>query len=233
MFNKTGLKFAVCNFIFANVLLALTSCSSNSEQPPATTPVKKESKYASILSKCTIVPSDTLHIYSIGNITESKKFEYLGAKLDTAETALLMPLISKAENSIDGNIYACYKLAINQHYTGIIARTPAMYDDSSIKFFILDNTADSITGFVELAEIWGDAGDALAKETWLYKNEEQKLTAFLWQKISHDASVEDPANTKVEVINDYFLLDLSKSKPDTVSSKAEYLLKTFQRLNRK
>lgn len=233
MFNKTGLKFVAARFIFFNVLLLLGACSNNAEQTPDTkAPEKKESKYLSILAKCKEAPSDTLHIYSVGNIYDAKDFQYKGTLLDSAETALLMPLISKEENNADGHIYACYKIAIDENHTGIIARTPAMYDDSSIKFFTLDNGTDSISAFIELGEIWGDAGDVLEKQSWIYKNAEQKLTAFLWQTIIHDFSVEDPVNTKVDETNDYLLLDLSKPKPDTISKTAKELSKTFQRKKR-
>jgi hypothetical protein len=133
----------------------------------------------------------------------------------------------------DNGYFACYKFSIDSTKTGLITRTPSTYEPSSIKLLILDKHKDAITEYIELAETFGDAGDMAEKISWLFKDDNKKYKAFMWVEESHDNSVEDEKDTTVQTWNYYYLLDISKSKVDTISQNEKELMKKFGTLIRR
>jgi hypothetical protein len=105
-----------------------------------------------------------------------------------------------------------------------------MYVPSSLKLFFLDKAKDTITSYVELAEIWGDAGDYMRLDSWLFIDNKKNLSAFVWLMEGHDNSAEAENDTTREEWNQYRLLDLSKGRADTIGKNSEKLRKKFQGL---
>ena len=172
-------------------------------------------------------------MYSSGKGINADTFQYKGVLIDSTDARLFPPEV--AEGMMNGftGIYVCYTFAIDDSHTGIVARTPAMYDASSIKLFTLDNERDTLTGFIELGELWGDDGNMVEKTSWLYRDQNMNLHAYTWVQETYDHSVEEENDTSVERTNYYYVLNLSKPKYDTVNRNAGNLLKTFQAVNRR
>lgn len=194
---------------------------------------KKDSRYARILAKCKVITIDTLQVYSCAEGINADTFQYKGVLIDSTDAPLFPPEVAEGMLNNFTGIYACYVFAIDEGYTGIIARTPAMYDASSIKLFTLDNERDTLTGFIELGELWGDAGELMEKTSWLYRDKKMKLHAYMWVQETYDHSVEDERDTTVDRTDYHYVIDLSQPKYDTVNSNAGDLLKTFLQVNRR
>lgn len=207
----------------------LAACQNKADEPfsKAGRP-KKDSRYARILAKCKVITIDTLQVYSAGEGINADTFQYIGVPIDSVDAKLFPPEVADGMLNGGTGIYACYTFAMDESHTGMIVRTPAMYDATSIKLFSLDNALDTLTGFIELAEQWGDAGDELKKTSWLYRDQKMRLHAYLWVQETFDHSVENEKDTVVDRTDHYCVLDLSKPKYDTINKNAGALLKTFQ-----
>ena len=181
-----------------------------------------ESKYKKLLSKFITITIDTLKVYSSEDYGN-----YKGIKLDSLD-AILFPKEIAEEYFQEHDLYACYKFEINSTKIGLLTRTPSMYVPSSIKLFIYNKTLDSISEYIELAESWGDAGDALEKTSWIIKSKENEINALIRVTESHDHSVEDENDTIVESWDNHFLIDLLKPKIDTINKDSESLIKRYK-----
>jgi hypothetical protein len=183
-----------------------------------------ESKYKKLLSKFKTITIDTIKVYS------SDDYEnYKGIRLDSLDAILFPKEIAEAYFH-EQDLYACYKFEINATKIGLLTRTPSMYVPSSIKLFIYNKALDSITEYIELAELWGDAGDALEKTSWIIKSKENEINALIKVTLSHDHSVEDEKDTIIESSDNHFLIDLLKPKIDTINIDSESLIKRYKLL---
>ena len=154
---------------------------------------------------------------------------YEGIHIDSIDVALLPSALSE-QYANNNSFFACYKFSIDSNRTGFITRTPSTYESSSIKLLIVDRQQDAITNFIELAEIFGDAGDMAEKTSWLFRDENNKYKSFIWVEESHDTSVDDQNDTIVQTWNYYYLLDISKINVDTLSKGERELLTKFGNL---
>lgn len=184
----------------------------------------RDSKYKNLLSKFKNISIDTLEVYSSEDYGK-----YKGIKIDSLD-AILFPKEIVEAYFLEHDLYACYKFEINSTKIGLLARTPSMYVPSSIKLFIYNKTEDNISEYIELAESWGDAGDSMEKTSWIIKNKENGINAFIRKTESHDHRVEDENDTIVESWDNHYLIDLSKPKFDTISEDSESLTKKFKAL---
>jgi hypothetical protein len=183
-----------------------------------------ESKYKKLLSKFKTITIDTIKVYS------SIDYEnYKGIRLDSLDAILFPKEIAEAYFDED-DLYACYKFEINSTKIGLLTRTPSMYVPSSIKLFIYNKTLDRITEYIELAEVWGDEGDALEKTSWIIKSKENEINALIKVTLSNDHSVEDENDTIIESLDNHFLIDLLKPKIDTINIDSESLIKRYKLL---
>jgi hypothetical protein len=204
----------------------LISCGASKND--LSTQHDRPDRFLMLLSKFDDKKFDTLQVYS----PQDLEGEYKGVPLDSAD-AILFPLeIAKQHFAEPPGIFAIYKFPIDKNRTALIARTPSVYVQSSIKLFLLDRTKDTITSMIELAESWGDAGDYMEKKALLFKNQKQQLNALIWLLIGHDSSVDNLADTTIQECNSYFLLNLSGNKADTVSKNYKDLSTKFEHLLR-
>lgn len=211
-------------FVYLVAALSLFSCGQIETAGPVR---KKESKYKRLLAKFKSKEFDTLHVYS----PDDSAVEYRGVELDSIQITFLPRKIAQQHFNDPQGIFAVYKFPIDSNQLGLIARTPSDYESTSIKLFFFDQEKDTISSYVELAEFWGDAGDILVKDAWLYKEKGEKLSAFMRMHESHDNSVDSETDTTIEEKNYYYLLDLSGKKADTLS-KDEKLGVQFGHLTR-
>lgn len=88
----------------------------------------------------------------------------------------------------DAEFSAIYKFPVSEKFEGLIIRTPSDYESTSIKLFIWDVSKRKATGFIELAEIWGDAGDSYEATSQLiltHRLEVIKHTYTSWEDIEN------------------------------------------------
>lgn len=137
--------------------ILLCSCGEKNKTEKVVARTVQKSKYRTLLSKFENISIDTLEIYS------SEDFGiYKGVQIDSLDAILFPKEIAEAY-FLEHDIYACYKFDIDSSKIGLIVRTPSMYVPSSIKLFVFDKITDNISEYIELAESWGDAGDAIEK----------------------------------------------------------------------
>lgn len=209
-------------------MVTLFSCN---EKPAVTIPQKtkktlqKESKYLGLLQKFEPISIDTLKVFSSYDFDNFK-----GQAIDNIDVALFPKEIADNYSTDSPNLFACYKFPLDATRIGLIARTPGEYDSTSIKLFVYDSAKDTLSNFIELADIFGDAGDAMEKTSWLFKNDHQKIQAIIWVQQSYDHSVEDINDTIVESWENHYLIDLSKIKFDTMNRNSEELAKKFKKI---
>ncbi|CAN5513243.1 hypothetical protein BH09BAC6_BH09BAC6_10230 [soil metagenome] len=184
---------------------------------------KQESRYAELLKLYKITTIDTLKVFAANN-PDSAGYEFKGIKLDTASISLLPKQMLKDTVPI----YAVYKFAIDSLKTGLITRTPGNNQSSSIKLLIYDKQKDSITDYVELADLPGAGPDAIAKTSWVYKDGNKDAVCFLKEEIYRDNSIEDPKDTVQTKTSRYYSLGFKKTIHDTLDKNAVSLLATFK-----
>jgi hypothetical protein len=126
------------------------------------------------------------------------------------------------------SLYAIYKFAIDTNRLGLITRTPSDYEPSSIKLFIYDKRNDSLTSYIEIAERWGDEGDYMVKNSWLFRDSSKHLHALIDVTHGHDNQVDDTNDTTVTEKDYYTLINLSKDKIDTIFIDQEKLPKKYK-----
>lgn len=187
--------------------------------------------YAQLLGKCKEITLDTLEVFATAG-TEDSTYPYRGTPLDSLEVGALFPGERNPFSSVDHppEFFAVSRFAMDAVNTGFIVRTPSEYTPTSIKLFVYNRLSGTIHDHIELADTWGDAGDAQITTSWLFKTKEQKIRMFTWVEMIHDNSVDNDADTTVIKSNQYCLLDLTRSLKDTVSADEKVLLKDFGHL---
>lgn len=178
-----------------------------------------------LLSLYKDISFDTLKVASK---TDQDASTYKGSPMDNAAVALLpKPYTSTGE---PGEVYACFRFRIDAHTTGLITRVPSEYISSAVVLFLFDEKKQAcLPGYIELAENFADAGDALVKTSWLMK-EKEKTSAFIHIEENHDHSVEDPNDTIQESWDYYYLVNIENQEADTISKDNAYLKTKFGHL---
>ncbi len=188
--------------------------------------IEKESRYADLLKKFKEVSFDTLKVfYSY----DDKSFQ--GKEL-TLKQAKVFPL-GIEENYFGelSGVYACYRFKIDSTRLGLIVRTPSEYESSSIKLFVFDQKADKLQDhFIELGQMFGDAGDFIYKCSWLFKTKKNEIHSLIYDYQSYDHQVDDTADLTVDEWKNYALIDCIKGKFDTLSTNGTQLKKRFKRI---
>jgi len=138
------------------------------ESNEKTTPVSKPS-FTDLLSQYKELSIDTFAVYSNANEYDNNSYPFKGVSLDSSFFYLFPQEI---QNLLFGDpeLFACYKIKIDNQLCGLITRTPSEYVASSVKLLIVDINKKQFLNSYELSESWGDAGDAMEKNSWLYKN---------------------------------------------------------------
>ncbi len=185
--------------------------------------------YQGLLSQYRDLSFDTFPVFP-SDVPDDTTFQFHGRLLDTTTVRLLVNDVDLAVHNFHDGFFACYKFNMDNGRIGLITRVPSEYLSSSIRLFILDTHQQKITEQMELAEDFGDAGDAMSKITWLFRNGQLQLQALQNIHFSHDNSVDDEKDTTVVESDAYYLIGLSKEKNDTISSDSLTLANRFMQL---
>ena len=207
-------------------IIALYSCNKKTETLSSPKiEVKIESRYSQLLKKFKNISLDTLKVFSD---EDYKTFK--GRKLDSLDVILFPKEIAEAHFIDPPGIFACYKFTIDSNRIGLIARTPSEYVPSSIKLFVYSKEKDEITNYIELAESWGDAGDVLEKTSWLFRNKDNSVSSLVWVHEMHYNSAEAENDTTSESWDYHYLINISKTKIDTINKDSKMLTKAFRNI---
>lgn len=176
------------------------------------------------ISKFKSVKPDTLRVYSDEEYTD-----YQGTAVDSIETIFFPKKIVDAHFAAPPGIFACYKFEIDKTHLGLIARTPSLYDASSLKFFIYNKKSNSLSIGFELAENLGGIVNGVQKNAWIYKNPQGKPEALVWTRFTKDKSAGSTNDYQSESVDKFCIVNLSNERFDTLNTNARELTKQFSK----
>ena len=211
------------NTVIILIVLFITGCKSDHGREDSKT------EYQSLLKKFREIKMDTFKVRSPEQ--NNLKDNFFGVALDSTE-AILFPKEFSSSHIYDyPSLFACYKFSIDSDRIGLIMRTSGEYVASSIKLFIYDKKESLIKEHIELADSWGDAGDFMAKDSWIIK-EHSKYLSLIRMEVGHDNSVDNELDTTTEHNEYYYLIDLTLQF-DTLSKDSSELVNRYKKLTRK
>jgi hypothetical protein len=202
----------------------ISGCGQQKQPINSDANAQNKSKYKNLLAAYNNIAIDTLWVYSPDDSSNA----YSGRALDSLNALFFPEDMAQRHFSEPPSLFAIYKFAIDANRLGLITRTPSEYVSSSIKLFIFDMKKDSLTSYIEIAESWGDAGDYMTKNSWLFRDSSQHLHALIDVTQGHDNSADDAKDTTVVEKDYYTLLDLSKPHIDTLFVDKEQLPKQYK-----
>lgn len=205
-------------------LCAVVGCGE--QEPINAKPGTKDSRHQKTLAYFYNVGIDTLEV---GSPRDSASLFY-GKEIDSSGAMLFPEDIRKQHFNNPPGLFGVFKFAIDSNRLGLIARTPSEYESSSMKLFFFDLKKDAITDYFELGETWGDAGDYMEKNAWIFRDSTKHLQTLIWEHQSHDNSVDNPKDTTIETADYYTLLDISTPRIDTLFDRKETLPKQYEQL---
>jgi hypothetical protein len=191
--------------------------------------IEYKGRFKNLFARFFNIAIDTLQVYSPGN--DSSAFK--GHAIDSTNARLFPAEMAQQHSTENPALFAIYKFVIDSARLGLLARTPSEYAPSSIKLFIYDKGKDSLTSYIELGESWDDAGDYLAKTSWLFRDSSTRHIQALIQVFQgHDNSVDNPRDTTREEQYRYSLVDISKGG-DTLFADKKQLPEKYSPLLKK
>lgn len=206
------------------LLLFLSACIYTARQHSATVTIVRDtipSDINSLINLYTAFEDDTLEVLS-GAFGDPESWPFKGTAIDSQ----LQPLLSDRIYNEDCLFYACYKFNLDANTIGLVTRSPSEYKSSSVKLFAYHKKTNTITFETELAEEFGDAGDVLIKNSWIYHSRDSG-----WQVILENFNSSQygtPEDTvAVESYDDYHLT-WNGSKIDTVSTDSSALVQVYK-----
>lgn len=152
-------------------------------------------------------------------------WKYQGNLIDTSLLHLLTPDYMGHEPLF----YACYKFDLDNNTIGLITRTPSEYESSSIKLFAYHKKTNTMTFETELAENWGDAGDALNKSSWLFRAHGSGWLGII-EQFNYSEDLED-TTVPISETYDYYHFKWNGSKIDTTSTDSSALVEIFKKMS--
>lgn len=212
------------------LFIGLAACQSASNQQNPNT----------LLTSDTVAKSDInqlLKLYQplIGDTVEvdnkaeaaDTKWRYQGTLIDT----LLLKLLPTYAEGYEPFYYACYKFDLDANTVGLITRTPSEYESSSIKLFAWHKKTNTITFETELAESWGDAGDAMRKTSWLYHHQQSGWMGIL-EQFNYSEDLED-TTAPISETYDYYHFKWANNRIDTISRDSSALVAMYNLISPK
>jgi hypothetical protein len=172
---------------------------------------------------------DTLEVYSPTN--DSSVFK--GHAIDSLNAQLFPADMAQQHSTENPALFAIYKFMIDSARMALLARTPSEFEPSSIKLFVFDRRKDSLTSYIELGETFGDAGDYMTKNSWLFRDSTKHLQALIQVFQGHDNSVDNPKDTTREEEYLYSLVNFSKDGIDTIFADKKQLPEKYSPLLKK
>ncbi|MBO9728886.1 MAG: hypothetical protein J7623_09640 [Chitinophaga sp.] len=155
---------------------------------------------------------------------ERAKWRYQGTQIDS----ILLNLLPTYYEGQEPLYYACYKFDLDSNTVGLITRTPSDYESSSIKLFAWHKKNDTITFETELAESWGDAGDAMTKTSWLYHHQQSGWMGIL-EQFNYSEDLND-TTAPISETYDYYHFKWANNRIDTISRDSSALVAIYNQI---
>ena len=179
------------------LLSSILSCVSPNEKSVKQT--KDDSSFqndnaADFLELFTKINIDTFHIYSsIGKKPDNK---FLGTQIDKRyyhffkfDTILTYNLID--DRGPKESIHACYKFKLSDNTTGLLLRTPSLYEVTAVDLYIWDNTIAKIIGREYLSDGYGDEGFEFVQDAWITDIDKDGNIDIIKRRKDHDIDLDD------------------------------------------
>lgn len=215
------------------ILLICLSCNNNTSQNTNTSDTKAEYDLDSFMAKFKSISLDTLKVYSRFD-QENDSFQFKGVALNHHDWPFVQDMYGEFAKEYDGSdeqlnqFYACYRIDLNKEISALIIRTPGEYSSSKIHLFLANTTLKKVTHSIQLAEDWGDAGDAFEQSSFLYKTA-TTLELFQYNYSSYDHSVEDEKDTTLEEWQNVYHLKIQSNAIDTIANDSANLLRYWSK----
>ncbi|HQF28016.1 MAG TPA: hypothetical protein PLH61_08825 [Bacteroidia bacterium] len=154
-------------------------------------------------------------------------YVFRGNQIDSVTFNILAESVTQGLPWTEG-FYGIYSFKINNKYIGLLTRTPGEYSSSKISLWIYNTIKDSIVNNLQLANIYGDAGDFETINSYLYFNNQKTLKALTYRHYIYDHSVEEESDTIIEENRNYYLTKIGDNSIDTLSTDSSKLHRQFQ-----
>jgi hypothetical protein len=161
-----------------------------------------------------LVITDTLFLYSVWS--DDTHYKFKGRSMDSLQVRALSTEESE-RYSYFKDFGACFKFPIDSLRMALVARVPGEYESTVLKLFMFDVQKDSVIHTLYLADVFGDAGEAMSYSSCLFRDKAHKLTLATYWSSEYDHRVGDEKDTTVEHWNKFYLIDLSDIHADTLS----------------
>lgn len=205
----------------------LTACQFSSGKQSVTTTDTRDSVSSPdinrLLKLYKTFNSDTLEIDSKPG-EEVTHWKYRGILIDSS----LLRLLPVSTDRYEPFFYACYKFDLDANTVGLITRTPSEYESSSVKLFAWHKKTNVITLETELADSWGDAGDAVSKSSWLYRNQQRGWMGLI-EQFNYSESIDD-TTLPISETYDYYHFKWNGNRIDTISTDSSALVEIHKQI---
>jgi hypothetical protein len=203
--------------------LTLSFCHSEQTYPKATEgPSNATSECANLVSLYPEILSDTLDVYASDD-SENQQFAYHGKKLDS--TAVYCIDKSASFDALTQGYFACGRFKINDSLVGLVTRIPSYYSSTAIKVFVFNRVTNESIKTIDVADIFGDAGDASKYSTRIVVSDKPIFITYSWSSYNH--SVEDENDTIIENYNSFIWTQLINDRLDTISKDSATIVSKF------
>lgn len=172
--------------LWSLIFLALANCTetasegenANSEVSASLQHISNSAEFLSLFPEISV---DNLHIHS-PCYKPNSEFE---GKLIDSRFHQFFAFDKYLKSELDGklNIFSCYKFKLSDRLTGLIARTPSQYSETSVDLFFWDNRAMKITKRMRMADAFGDGTWHFTKDAWLTDINHDKFPDLVTRKI--------------------------------------------------
>ena len=201
---------------FILVIFALTSCENRDTLNKEIKEILPPTNYSKIQYLFKDISPDSFYVFSDWSIDQID-FAFKGSIMDSSQI-LILPYGWIDHYAWNKDFGACYKFPLDSSTVGLIARVSGEYVSSALKLFIFDLQKDSITYTINLADVWGDAGESSVYSSCIIKDKTNSFLIVTYSGGSYDHRISDIENdTIVENWNYYALYKLKNNVLDTIS----------------
>ena len=223
------MRLASRHIVVFLALGGLTSASCRKDTPPRVTEAtqKKPPGDTAIVtltvsteflreldSLAQVESGDTIHVYSA---EPDPRWPLLGTQLSRVAR---MALRSVYQDTSDDGVFAAARLSLDSARIGYLLRVPSHYSSSRVDLWILDRGSRQLTGPLEVADWWGDAGEEDCIMSWLVDlNQDGTRELVSWAEHSYEEmSSEEDSMPKPDTSRIAYARDLADLRHLAVDS---------------
>ncbi len=207
------------------IFVSIQSCQNHVKSNPQITNKNIESLYSKLSKFYKDTSFNGIYIYPDTAYVDSV-FVFKGTPIDSNVLALL-PYFAAKDLSWDDAFHGVYRFTIDSIYSGFITRVPGEYTSSDFSLWIFNRQKDEIVASMDIAALFGDAGDCLISNSYLFFNNNKQINVLNRSYWSYDHSVEDSADTRIDVQQSFLHTRWTNKGIDTLSADSAALHQAF------